>query len=89
MLSSISMSKRDHWEITLWIELCTKVVATVKDNITAGSLQSVTINCLDEDLRAKKTNLSISNVISKQFNLDQLTIYVLQRPIDDPFSHLI
>ncbi len=80
-------SKRYHQKITTRTECCAKVVAIIKDNIdTVDSLQSVTTNCLENDLRTEKTDFSIRNMISKKLNVDWVTIYILQLTTEDAFT---
>ena len=80
-------SKRYHWMINTRTECCAKVVAIIKDNVdTVDSLQSVTTDCLEKDLRTEKTDFSIRNMIPKKLNVDRVTIYILQLPTEDAFT---
>jgi hypothetical protein len=87
LLCVIVKSKRYHWKITTRTECCPKVVAIIKDNAdTIDSLQSVTTNCLEKDLRTEKMDFSIQNMIPEKLNVDQVTIYILQLPMEDAFT---
>jgi hypothetical protein len=87
LLCVIVKSKRYHRKITTWTECFAKVVAIIKDNVdTVDSLQSVTTNCLEKDLRTEKTDFSIQNMIPEKLNVDRVAIYILKLPTEDAFT---